>query len=240
MSLFINDLNHTLTGDGDLLYGLYVNLPKNILSFPWKLHQLLDTVEREGCEFIISWLPDGQSFKVHDQEGFVDQILPRHFKLTKYKSFQRQLNIYGFERITDKTSPSRGGYSHTYFVRGEPNQCVKMIRRSTKGVGKSRKTKNTRPSPLSSSDQVSRLHLYPPQEANHNIVVVEGESSIMAQEKRMPNRRRVQSSSNLRDGDMVMFHDKHFFFVDDRSDQQSPPLELQYQQEQKQMLPYKE
>jgi hypothetical protein len=229
-----NDLtNDTLSGDEDP-EGLYMNLPN--IPFPRKLHELLETVEREGCESIISWLPDRQSFKVHDQKAFSDQILPRYFKLTKYKSFQRQLNIYGFERISDNSS-NRGGYSHTYLVRGDPKLCVNMIRQKIKGNGKSRRI-TTPSSPLpSSSDHSSLSHEHRhQQEATKTIIADDEDSSMAAEEKRMPIR--VQSSSDLLDGDLQMFHGKPFHFVNYISSRdQSPPCEIIVQQPKQQMLP---
>ena len=61
-------------------------------SFPLKLHQLLNTAHDEGLEWIVSWSPQGNGFKVHKVKEFVSDILPRFFiRQTKYKSFQRQL-----------------------------------------------------------------------------------------------------------------------------------------------------
>lgn len=47
------------------------------------------------------------SFVVHDRKLFVEEIMPTFFRMTKYESFQRQLNIYGFNRIT--AGRDRGG-----------------------------------------------------------------------------------------------------------------------------------
>jgi hypothetical protein len=106
--------------------------------FPWKLHEMLEDAEEEGLSSIVSWLPDGKGFKVLDQAFFVTKILPRYSKQTKYKSFQRQLNIWGFERIVDVWSEHSGGYRHINFVRGQPSLCQKMKRKDIKGTGKSR------------------------------------------------------------------------------------------------------
>ena len=39
-------------------------------TFPVKLHKLLHQAEEIGKTDIISWLPDGKRFKVHDKEKF--------------------------------------------------------------------------------------------------------------------------------------------------------------------------
>jgi len=61
--------------------------------FPIKLHAILDNIEQDGHGHVISWQPHGRSFKVHKQEIFMKTILPQYFKLSKYASFQRQLNL---------------------------------------------------------------------------------------------------------------------------------------------------
>jgi len=60
------------------------------LRFPWKLHEMLDESEKMGLDSIVSWLPDERSFKVHDPDTFVQDIMPKWFRQSKYKSFQRQ------------------------------------------------------------------------------------------------------------------------------------------------------
>ena len=103
-------------------------LPTN--TFPYKLQQMLDnSANDERMEAIISWLPNNRSFKVHDQNAFVTEVLPQYFfKITKWKSFLRQLNNYGFER----TCPLRGGYCHKNFIRGEPRYCMYITRHQSR------------------------------------------------------------------------------------------------------------
>ena len=71
-------------------------------TFPVKLHLLLTEAEEPTNAYlasIVSWNDDGTSFKVHDPDKFVKSIADERFKQTRYKSFQRQLNLYGFNRI---------------------------------------------------------------------------------------------------------------------------------------------
>lgn len=97
-------------------------------SFPLKLHQLLNTVHEEGLDWIVSWSPQGNGFKVHNVKEFVSEILPRFFmRQTKYKSFQRQLNTWDFDRITK--GPLVGAYVHSKFLRGNPSLCLDMVMR---------------------------------------------------------------------------------------------------------------
>lgn len=64
---------------------------KQSVLFPTKLRRLLDDAVADGNEHIISWLPDGKAFKIHDPEAFTQVILKRYFRQTMFKSFTRQL-----------------------------------------------------------------------------------------------------------------------------------------------------
>merc|ERR1719498_2075910 len=102
------------------------------LPFPWKVHDLLNDAEAEGFTHIVSWLPGHTAFRVHKQKLFVEEIMPRYFKQTKYRSFRRQLNLWGFERLL--RGPLRGGYHNPNFVHRRPSLCHNMKRVEIKGI----------------------------------------------------------------------------------------------------------
>lgn len=64
---------------------------KHAILFPTKLRCILDDAVTEGNEHIVSWLPDGKAFKIHNPEAFTKVILRRYFRQTMFKSFTRQL-----------------------------------------------------------------------------------------------------------------------------------------------------
>jgi hypothetical protein len=78
-----------------------------LIPFPEKLHDMLTKAKPQRFDHIVSWQPHGRSFIVHQPELFVQQVMPRFFKQSKLRSFQRQLNLYGFSRLTK--GPDRGG-----------------------------------------------------------------------------------------------------------------------------------
>ncbi|KAG7357110.1 HSF-type DNA-binding protein [Nitzschia inconspicua] len=97
-------------------------------KFPCKLHKMLKDVEDEGFTHIISWHNDGKCFRVHEPEEFVEKILPRYFKKCKYRSFQRQLNLYGFHRITALKPFWESCYYHPDFSKDDELGCRKINR----------------------------------------------------------------------------------------------------------------
>mmetsp|Transcript_28962 Transcript_28962/g.79446 ORF Transcript_28962/g.79446 Transcript_28962/m.79446 type:complete len:431 (+) Transcript_28962:137-1429(+) len=100
--------------------------------FPTKLEEMLNQVEGDGYSQVVSWQPHGRCFVIHKMAEF-KALLPRYFKLSKIASFQRQLNLYGFQRIT--TGMDKGGYYHEYFLRGKSFLAYKIQRIKVKGTG---------------------------------------------------------------------------------------------------------
>jgi HSF-type DNA-binding len=101
-------------------------------SFPYKLYDMLHRVKDCGHDHIISFQPHGRCFVVREPD-LIASILPTYFQLSKFPSFQRQLNLYGFRRLTK--GPDRGGYYHECFLRGKPFLISKIKRMKLKGTG---------------------------------------------------------------------------------------------------------
>jgi hypothetical protein len=117
-------------------------------SFPLKLHAIL--VNPEFHDFIC-WLPHGLSWRIIRMSKFEVEVIPRHFRHTKYASFMRQGEFYipGFFLMDVSlvvTSPNAisprsvngwdfsrnpieaNSYSHPLFVRDDPARCLNMVR----------------------------------------------------------------------------------------------------------------
>lgn len=80
------------------------------LLFPTKLFHMLNDAHEKGFEDIVSWGSGPSSFNVHKKKVFEDQVLPKYFKMTKYKSFTRQLHNYDFKWI--RGGPDKGGCTY--------------------------------------------------------------------------------------------------------------------------------
>lgn len=98
--------------------------------FPEKLHTMLDNDDDPST---VGWLPHGRAFLVRKPAEFTTQIMPKYFRQTKLTSFQRQLNLYGFRRLTQGVDS--GAYYHELFLRGRPQLCLRMQRQKIKGTG---------------------------------------------------------------------------------------------------------
>lgn len=104
------------------------------LVFPQKLHMLLTAAELdEELARSISWQVHGRAFIVHDRKLFVRDVLPKWFLQSRFESFQRQLNLYGFRRIT--AGPDRGACYHELFLRQRPVLASRVERIRLKGKG---------------------------------------------------------------------------------------------------------
>ena len=99
-------------------------------SFPAKLYELVEGHSRSAQseeDLVVSWCEGGLAFIVRDLTRFCEEVLPQHFCHNKWASFIRQLNLYGFRRITQGSSS--GAYWHKHFQRGQP-QLLRGITRA--------------------------------------------------------------------------------------------------------------
>jgi hypothetical protein len=81
--------------------------PLRVHKLPSKLNAMLSDPEFNS---IISWMPHGRSWKVHNAHLFLEQVIPRFFEYTNYNSFIRLVNAWGFRRILK--GPDRNSYYH--------------------------------------------------------------------------------------------------------------------------------
>lgn len=133
MSSAISDAppNTSLT-ISNLRNGYHLSASK--LPFLWKLHEMLDDVEKTGDDHIVSWMTEGTSFRVHKPKSFVQKIIPFYFNQSKFKSFQRQLHLYEFVRTP--RGINAGAYSHPMFIRGKKSLCLSLSPHKIKNKGK--------------------------------------------------------------------------------------------------------
>ena len=90
---------------------------------------MLDYAEQHGLEDVISWTSNGRSFMIHSAEKLAS-LLPRFFGQTKFRSFQRQLHLWSFEKVRDAVD--RGAFSHPFFMKGKKALVQNVSRESFK------------------------------------------------------------------------------------------------------------
>lgn len=140
------------------------------VAFPIKLHEVLDQVEADGLDHVISWQPHGRCFVIHKPKEFVDHVMPKYFRQSKLTSFQRQLNLYGYNRVT--RGNDAGGYYHELFLRGKVFLCKQMNRTKVKG---------TRFKAASSPEQEPDFYSMPTVSPYHSDGSLQSNGSVTAQ-----------------------------------------------------------
>ena len=108
----------------------HTETPSNLEKFPMKLHRIIERCEIDGYSHIISWMPHGRSFKIHDRNDFSSKIMLRYFYITKFTSFIRQLTLYGFHKCSK--GADKGSFYHELFLIGMPALSSGIIRSTKK------------------------------------------------------------------------------------------------------------
>jgi hypothetical protein len=129
------------------------DLSEASLAFPHKLFALMSREDGKT----VSWLPHGFAFRITKPDAFVNETVPKYFKRelaathsavclicfsyllnrdsdadTKLTSFQRQLNLYGFRRLTK--GDDQGAYFHPKFQRDRKDLIDDITRLPAKGA----------------------------------------------------------------------------------------------------------
>ena len=92
------------------------------LSFPQIMMKLLEDAQYKDA---LCWLPDGLSFAI-DPEVFQKEVIPIYFRGSKFDSFKRKVNRWGFKRIVETEAPGTMTYYHKLFRRGYPGLLKRM------------------------------------------------------------------------------------------------------------------
>jgi hypothetical protein len=120
-------------------------MEQNQTTAPNFIEKLWQLVNDKGSASFVTWTPHG-SIIVMRLDQFSSQVLPKYFKHSNYASFVRQLNLYGFRKISHSSDSCE--YAHPLFRRGN-EQMFKEIRR--KVVSPSCREAMTKPEDIKTS-----------------------------------------------------------------------------------------
>ena len=102
------------------------------MPFPLKLHTVLYYARKNNLEDIVSWLDHGRAFRISKTIEFESKIMSKFFSMSKITSFNRQLNLYGFRRLS--RGSDEGAYYHEFFLRGKHYLTINIVRTRVKGT----------------------------------------------------------------------------------------------------------
>ncbi|KAL7530485.1 hypothetical protein ACHAWF_003396 [Thalassiosira exigua] len=132
---------------------------KSDRNFPARVHEMLSDAANYHA---VVWMPHGRAFKVLDKEALVASIFARYsISCTKYESFSRQLNAWGFKRLY-QSGPDLGCFYHECFLRGMPDLTCLILRLSP-----NTNTGKTTPYPAGEPNfyHISQMYPLPPDPA---------------------------------------------------------------------------
>ncbi|CAG9760361.1 unnamed protein product [Ceutorhynchus assimilis] len=128
------------------------NIP--IPAFLTKLWKIVNDPE---TDHLIGWRQCGNTFIIHNQAQFWYELLPLYFKHNNMSSFVRQLNLYGFHKVSslencglaEKDDVKSIQFHHPYFQRDEP-ELLKKIKRKPQTSHRNNEVQN-----VTGSDEVN-------------------------------------------------------------------------------------
>lgn len=132
------------------------NIAANVPAFLSKLWKMVNDPD---TDHLITWSPGGHSFIIQNEAQFWYNLLPIYYKHNNMSSFIRQLNMYGFHKI----SSENGGmdcdkdeikFFHPFFQQDQPN-LIKHIKR--KIASNKSSTTSGEENKVNSVDQITRV-----------------------------------------------------------------------------------
>ncbi|KAL7504381.1 hypothetical protein ACHAXN_002042 [Cyclotella atomus] len=76
------------------------------------------------------WISHGRAFIIRNEDVFASRVMSAYFKQTRFRSFIRQLLLWGFKRILDGVD--HGAWYHPQFLRGKPSSLALVKRTAVK------------------------------------------------------------------------------------------------------------
>ena len=110
-------------------------LKGNQVPFPLQLHKTIDLATKSNSR-IVSWLPHGRAFMIHDKRKFESEVLGPYLQIKSMDLFDKQLSSHGFRRMGRSSGCDSGGYYHELFLKRRGFLALRMNKSSSsKGKG---------------------------------------------------------------------------------------------------------
>lgn len=116
------------------------------------IHKLYNMLEDQSITNLIAWAPSNDSFVMSPSNEF-SKVLAQYFKHTNISSFVRQLNMYGFHKVSDVfhngNNDAMWEFKHGqgHFRRGDLNSLREIKRRASRHTVMHRGPNDPRPIP---------------------------------------------------------------------------------------------
>lgn len=118
-------------------------MPNNAAPFVRKTYEI---VSDPATDSVVCWSPKGTSFYIVKEHSFQKEVLPKYFKHDNLCSFIRQLNTYGFRKVSgskDFNSEHNNTileFEQQDFQRDHPEMLIKLKRKTNKKTTKEEST----------------------------------------------------------------------------------------------------
>lgn len=60
---------------------------EHLITFPYKLHEMLEYACDSASNSACSWTADGTAFVIVDKDVMMEELVPKFFRQTKFRSF---------------------------------------------------------------------------------------------------------------------------------------------------------
>ncbi|EGY16328.1 flocculation suppression protein [Verticillium dahliae VdLs.17] len=135
------------------------------------IHKLYNMLEDPSIQHLISWSPTAESFVMSPSPDF-SKVLAQYFKHTNISSFVRQLNMYGFHKVSDAFhtgNPDMALWEFKHgngnFKRGDLVGLREIKRRASRHALVHRDYPNTKPSTSQPGTPAEPMPPPPPESA---------------------------------------------------------------------------
>mmetsp|Transcript_13445 Transcript_13445/g.27218 ORF Transcript_13445/g.27218 Transcript_13445/m.27218 type:complete len:268 (-) Transcript_13445:150-953(-) len=99
-------------------------------EFPSLVGKTYEMVDDPRTDNVVCWAEDGNGFIVKNADVFCSKVLPTYFRTKRFRSFVRNLNMYGF-RSRKQSQEGVYRFRHPQFRRNKKSLLSKIRKKTT-------------------------------------------------------------------------------------------------------------